>query len=997
MTEIIQPIPARIKNVAVGGHVAGAEDIIDDNLGKTQQTINQEVDNKIEALTSQDIEVVSALPAVGDADPKKIYRVSGTTSYTDYMLNPDGSAFSQLATFSFPGIDDEPVGGSNNLVKSSGVFNNISQLDNRITNEINRATSTENQLGNRITSEVNRALAEEARIEGRLDTNRFGYNVTVFGLVAGVHTLATAVQNVPSTERFGGQKITFKTDLGWVTYQNTSLDTSDYENVANWILDSGVTELGDVTITNNPDYEDLTQNEGGQLKFADKEYNVASYSGLGRKYFRKNIVNGVNTLTQAMLPDANTIYIIQYDYDLNGATITIPANCVLKFEGGSFCNGTITGQSTAIDAIRNSFMSITFDGTYANSVVYSDWVNNDDDTSSLQAALNLCKGDADTTLFVHSGNYTIDCINSINVDGETHDCAGLIVPSHTCINLGGATLSAATTDSDSYYLIFIEGNDVVLKDGFLIGNVRTHTGTSGENGHGIVIYGAKDIVIDNIHNSYFWGDGIFIRTKVLNPEAGADANLVIPENILVTNCICDHNRRQGMSVISVDGLRVYNSRFINTGTPQGTPPKAGIDFEQNWYNDEIINDVIVESCDFIGNSKGIVINDKLSMSATRTDNILISNCNVDGTCQIRMKNTTSVVVRNTTFSGWIQYANGNIEFDNCMFRGHWHLQSVDDQIETVSTVRINGCSFNLQTFYGNRNIFDLQGAVGTKNIVVTSSSFNIVEPLPSTYNLLTDNSGYQDLVSLNLDSCTICSSIDETQSFPYYKVKVAASYICSCIINRCAQIKLFRADGTKRMVCRGNKIFFGKHSGDTTPYFAFDGYISRGTATRDIVIADNVFNFDNTSYSLWEDPSLSWSGSGTYTKMLCACNRNYSSGLIFEDYTRPEWDYFTLYTDEQSPATSNYIVRSSINYNSSGNAKYQSAMSADKGKLLFFNGTYWVDALGFKCALKKGNTSSRPSFLDANDAGYLYFDTSLSKLVVWNGSAWTNLDGTALT
>lgn len=121
MTEIIQPIPARIKNVAIGGHVAGTEDIIDDTLGKTQQTINQEVDNKIEALTSQDIEVVSALPAVGDADPKKIYRVTGTTSYTDYMLNPAGTAFSQLATFSFPGIDDEPTAGSDNLVKSKDI------------------------------------------------------------------------------------------------------------------------------------------------------------------------------------------------------------------------------------------------------------------------------------------------------------------------------------------------------------------------------------------------------------------------------------------------------------------------------------------------------------------------------------------------------------------------------------------------------------------------------------------------------------------------------------------------------------------------------------------------------------------------------------------------------------------------------------------------------------------------------------------------------------
>lgn len=129
MTEIIQPIPARIKNVAIGGHVAGTEDIIDDNLGKTQQTINQEVDNKIEALTKQDIEVVNSLPAVSTADPKKIYRVSGTTSYTDYMLNPAGSAFSQLATFSFPGIDDEPVANSNNFVKSGGVLKIVTESE----------------------------------------------------------------------------------------------------------------------------------------------------------------------------------------------------------------------------------------------------------------------------------------------------------------------------------------------------------------------------------------------------------------------------------------------------------------------------------------------------------------------------------------------------------------------------------------------------------------------------------------------------------------------------------------------------------------------------------------------------------------------------------------------------------------------------------------------------------------------------------------------------
>ena len=35
-------IPGRLKNAAKGGHVTGAEDIYDDNLGKTQSQLNEE-------------------------------------------------------------------------------------------------------------------------------------------------------------------------------------------------------------------------------------------------------------------------------------------------------------------------------------------------------------------------------------------------------------------------------------------------------------------------------------------------------------------------------------------------------------------------------------------------------------------------------------------------------------------------------------------------------------------------------------------------------------------------------------------------------------------------------------------------------------------------------------------------------------------------------------------------------------------------------------------
>ena len=108
-------------------------------------------------------------------------------------------------------------------------------------------------------------------------------------------------------------------------------------------------------VTNAPDEEDLTsENQGGTdvLKFKDKAYNAALYSGLGRVYLRKNIVTlegtGKNVLTQAMINTANTIYHIQYDYDLNGQTITMPAGCVLEFDGGSVKNGKLVANGAKV-------------------------------------------------------------------------------------------------------------------------------------------------------------------------------------------------------------------------------------------------------------------------------------------------------------------------------------------------------------------------------------------------------------------------------------------------------------------------------------------------------------------------------------------------------------------------------------------------------------------------------------------------------------------------
>lgn len=110
------------------------------------------------------------------------------------------------------------------------------------------------------------------------------------------------------------------------------------EHLSNSILEM-ISKAG-AKIINLVDEEDLTEASCHVIKFKDRKYNNTLASGLGYKILRKNWVNGKNILTQDMINEPNTIYEIRYDFDLNGVTINIPNNCILKFNGGKFNNGT---------------------------------------------------------------------------------------------------------------------------------------------------------------------------------------------------------------------------------------------------------------------------------------------------------------------------------------------------------------------------------------------------------------------------------------------------------------------------------------------------------------------------------------------------------------------------------------------------------------------------------------------------------------------------------
>ena len=151
--------------------------------------------------------------------------------------------------------------------------------------------------------------------------------------------------------------------------------------------------MGGIRVENAPDEEDLTQVTQGcrnVLKFKDKIFNPEKCSGMGKVFLRKNLVKTecdkfINVLTQDMFEDKhglaliNTIFIVQYDYDLRGRMISLPENSVLLFAGGSFRNGTVVLRNTlllpaALDI--EHFMSVNIRGTYKEgSLVYTSFLS----------------------------------------------------------------------------------------------------------------------------------------------------------------------------------------------------------------------------------------------------------------------------------------------------------------------------------------------------------------------------------------------------------------------------------------------------------------------------------------------------------------------------------------------------------------------------------------------------------------------------------------------
>ncbi len=243
---------------------------------------------------------------------------------------------------------------------------------------------------------------------------------------------------------------------------------------------------------------------------------------------------------------------------------------------------------------------------YPNTVSVIDFgaIPNDeiDDTQFIQNAIDSVAVRGGGLVVIPKGTYKIDAIKTVNLK------------SNITLKLDSETKLFANPNGSAFYnIISIEMvENVKIIGGQIQGERYERTGTKGEWGMGIGIYGGKNVSIKDVIIKDCWGDGIYVGYRDKPAQ-----------NVNIENVKCIGNRRQGMSITSAHNVTVVNSEFSET---QGTNPQAGIDIEPN--KGDTVSQVTIKNCVFENNKlSGVQVG---ANSNTLIADILVTQSYFDG-------------------------------------------------------------------------------------------------------------------------------------------------------------------------------------------------------------------------------------------------------------------------------------------------------------------------------------------------------------------------------
>ena len=535
------------------------------------------------------------------------------------------------------------------------------------------------------------------------------------------------------------------TPFKWFLLENFPFIEADFDALTNWQL---FCKLGkEMNKIINSENTLGTQMENVTNAFIELQNYVNNY------FTNLDVQQEINNKLDAMVEDGTLDQIIQqylnssaiwgFDtvQDMKNATNLINGSYAKTLGYYEINDGGKATYKITNTVTETEYHEELNNGLFATLIIDNDSVNvhqfgakgdgKTDDSNAINLALS---SKAYNISFIKGNTYMVRGYEEGQPEGSTTGLigtTGLIIPSNKNVDLNESTIKCITNSRQNYNIFTIaEKENIILKNGTIIGDRATHTGATGEWGYGVAIKSSTNITLDNLKISECWGDGINLN----NNGNGS----ILNKNITINNCICDSNRRQGMSIENGDIINVINSQFNNTGNNNlHTAPSAGCDVEPGSYQN--VKNVLFDNCSFYSNYGAGLLLDGTNVSLITVNNCkLINNKQKGSNSSLAILDSKDIKVLNCigereeeetspSFSVPV-YAQGNVTFRGNSFKNMF-LSMNNTNLSNSTIVFENNYFYRNKDLLYNSTIESVQSTntTGNNTLIIKNNEF-INEP-----------------------------------------------------------------------------------------------------------------------------------------------------------------------------------------------------------------------------------------------------------------------------
>ncbi len=400
-------------------------------------------------------------------------------------------------------------------------------------------------------------------------------------------------------------------------------------------------------------------------------------------------------------------------------------------------------------------------------------------------------------VYVNSGTYLTGPIHFYDNNVKVIFKENVEVLARSNYDLNEPNLFAGTTaclvQAINKENIIIDGNNTVLR-------MRKSEYTSGEWRMVINLWNCTNVSLKSLILKDSGGDGIYIG-QYEEDEA------IACKDISIENVTCDNNYRNGISVVSVDGLTIENCVIKNTnGAPAG--PWAGIDFEPNW-DYELLKNINVRNIRMEDNKgSGVTVtawrldSDPNDISIT-CENLYIRGGDNAGIQVVGIGDSndhngpdglitfSNVTVEDANRGAWIwkSYSKAGLVFNNCVWKNSAeYAVLIDDRwyIHQPGGVDFNDCQVFENAdrpaiiYSGGEAIYDIHGDIYVQNDLRSTNLYDWNGAQPNDVDVDV-NSGIADFCKAynrtqNRWHATIQAAIDDANNNDLIEIQKCTHY-----------------------------------------------------------------------------------------------------------------------------------------------------------------------------------------------------------------------------